>query len=68
MKRLLILTTAAVLMASSSGCFHWFRRGGSCGQPAPAPTCGAPGAVTYGDPYMAAPGATVMPGPVYSGQ
>ncbi len=72
MKRLLILTAAAAMMASSSGCWHWFNRGGSC-QP-PASSCGgAPQATYAADPYMAppaagmpmaAPGATyVTPGP-----
>jgi hypothetical protein len=62
MRRLLILTTLAVLTISAAGCFHWFNRGSSCGntyQPAgaySAEQC-AP-AVTEGT--------TVIPGPVYT--
>ena len=73
MKRLLVLTALAAVTASSSGCWHWFNRGGSCGAPA-APACGstygAPVTTYGGDPYMAPPGVAppaatyVQPGPV----
>jgi hypothetical protein len=69
MKRLLILTAAAVVTASASGCWHWCNRGGSC-QTSP---CGTPGTTYAADPYMApagppptttiVPGATYVPGP-----
>lgn len=71
MKRLLLLTVAATLVASATGCecMNWFRRGPAC------PTCGtgAPGvgAQTYGDPYLmppstlAPPGATIVAPPSY---
>jgi hypothetical protein len=68
MKLLLVLTAAAAVMASSTGCFHWFNRGGSC-QSAPtysAPACGAPAATYSADPYMGAPAAaTIPPGATY---
>ena len=67
MKRLLILTAAAVVTASASGCWHWCNRGGSCQQTSP---CGTPTATYAADPYMAVPptttitpGATYVPGP-----
>lgn len=53
MKRLLILTAAAMLTAGATGCWHWFNRGAACN------TC-APGATTYPDAYMAPP--SVSPG------
>ena len=66
MKRLLILTAAAIVTASASGCWHWCNRGGSC---QPASPCGTPGTTYAADPYMA-PGApppttTIMPGATY---
>ena len=68
MRRLLILTAAAAVTASASGCFHWFNRGGSC-QSTPsygAPACGTPQATYSADPYMAPPGATtIAPGTTY---
>jgi len=65
MKRLLVLTAAAALTASSGGCFHWFNKGGSC-QSQPVPTCGAPQATYAADPYMGAPAATtIAPGATY---
>lgn len=61
MKRLLVLTAAAAVLASSTGCFHWFNRGGSCQS---QPTgCGTPQATYSADPYMAAPAATVVAPP-----
>ena len=65
MKRLIVLTAAAILTASSSGCFHWFNRGASCNSPPPQPACGSSAAYPA-DPYMGAPGAAVPPG-VYPG-
>jgi len=60
MRRLLILTTVAVLTASAGGCFHWFNRGSSCGSSSPTYTA---------DPCQNAPSVTVpvdgqiLPGP-----
>ncbi|HEY4310264.1 MAG TPA: hypothetical protein VGN12_12510 [Pirellulales bacterium] len=63
MKRLLVLTAAAAVMASSTGCLHWFNRGGSC-QSAPAQTgCGTPQATYSADPYMGAPAGTIVAPP-----
>jgi len=49
MKRLLILSVAAILTSSSLGCccLQWFTRGADC-----CSTCGAPGGA-YADPYLA---------------
>ena len=67
MKRLIVLSAAAVLMASSGGCHHWFNKGGQCGSPAPAPACGAPACGAPGgypaDPYMGAPGGQLQSRP-----
>ena len=60
MKRLLILTAAAAVTASASGCFHWFNRGGSC-QQSSQPACGQPMSTYSGDPYMAPPAAVAPP-------
>ena len=63
MKRLLILTTVAVLTASAGGCFHWFNRGSSCGNTNSAYSA---------DPCLQAPTVTVpaegqiLPGPAYT--
>ena len=63
MRRLLILTAAAAVTASASGCFHWFNRGGSCGgTPAyTTPGCATPTATYSADPYMAPPAAVAPP-------
>jgi len=47
MKRLLILSVAAILTSSSLGCccLHWFSRGADCS------SCGTAGGV-YADPYL----------------
>ncbi|HVW38634.1 MAG TPA: hypothetical protein VHB99_15065 [Pirellulales bacterium] len=57
MKRLLILTAAAILTAGAAGCGHLFNRGSACNAyPAAAPACV--------DPCMGAPAVEgVMPGP-----
>jgi hypothetical protein len=63
MRRLLILTTVAVLTASAGGCFHWFNRGSSCGNT---------GSTYSADPCLQAPSVSVpadgqiLPGPTYS--
>lgn len=49
MKKLLVLTVAAVLTASATGCWHWFNRGAPCGGGSP---CGPQ--ATYGG-YVAPP-------------
>jgi hypothetical protein len=63
MKRLMILTAAAILTAGAAGCGHLFNRGSACATyAAPAPA--------YADPCMGAPAATVtegaLPAPVYA--
>lgn len=60
MKRLMILTAAAMLAAGAAGCGHLFNRGSACNTyPAAAPA--------MADPCMGAPAATytdgVLPGP-----
>jgi hypothetical protein len=60
MKRLMILTTLALVTASTAGCWHWFNRGTQC-DPC-APVAGA-----YADPCMGAPsvsGPNMLPSPV----
>ncbi len=55
MKRLLILTAAAILTAGAAGCGHLFNRGSACNTyAAPAPACV--------DPCMGAPAATMTEG------
>ena len=54
MKRLMILTAAAILTAGAAGCGHLFNRGSACSAyPPAAPACvdpcmGAPAAITEG--------------------
>lgn len=59
MRRLLVLTAATVLLASSGGCFHWFNRG--------AYNAGYPAAASCGDPCATSAGPAVsegyLPGP-----
>ena len=64
MKRVMFMLAMAAMMATSSGCFHWFNKGGSCSQCGPAPATYAPPA-TCGSPYgMTAPSVS----PTYDGQ
>ena len=62
MKRLMILTVAAILTAGAAGCGHLFNRGSACNTyPAAAPVCA--------DPCMGAPAAIsdgALPAPVYA--
>jgi len=62
MKKLLVLTVAAVLTASTAGCWHWFNRGAQCGAPACGSPCGPQ--ATYGGAYAPPAGAEyAVPGP-----
>lgn len=63
MKKLLVLAVAAVLTASSTGCWHWFNRGAQCGAPAPCGPAPCGQQATYGGAYAAPAGPEYVPGP-----
>lgn len=57
MKRLLIVTTMALITASASGCWRWFNRGSQCNP------C-ATGTAAYADPCATTMDGAVLPGPM----
>lgn len=65
MKRLLALSALALLLIGQTGCFNWFRNGGSPSASC-APACGPAAGGQFqsqfgGDPYMVSP--SIAPGP-----
>lgn len=58
MKRLLIVTTMALITASASGCWRWFNRGSQCNP------CATGTAAYATDPCATTMDGAVLPGPM----